>query len=62
MEDYLDVQVSIENEGIGYFLTSYCSSDDMPDEKGKELFDKAIKAIEEFEKYVQIEADKCKNF
>jgi len=46
------VKYRMEQEGTGYFFTGYCSAKDMPDEKSKELFQKALDGIVEFEDYV----------
>lgn len=45
-EEVIDV---LESEGIGYFIKYYCSAEDMPDEKLKNLFAKAKKALDDFE-------------
>ena len=57
-ENYNQVKNKIENEGLGYFLQRYCSSDYMPDEEGKSLFEKAEDALNEFEAYVEMKAEK----
>jgi len=56
-ENFNDVVNKMENEGIGYFITSYCTANDMPDEKSKELFAKAEKALNEFESYIYKKAN-----
>ena len=58
LNNYTRVKNSIENEGLGYFLQGYCSSDYIPDEEGKLLFEKAEAALEEFESYVDMRAQK----
>lgn len=55
---YNRIKHSMDNEGLGYFLQSYCSSDYMPDEEGKLLFEKALNALNEFEQYVEMRAKK----
>ena len=55
---YNSVKHSIENEGLSYFLQSYCSSDYMPDKEGKMLFENALNALNEFEQYVEMRAKK----
>ena len=55
---YNRIKYSIDDEGLGYFLQSYCSSDYMPDEEGKLLFEKAENALNEFEQYVEMRAQK----
>ena len=57
-KSYTEVKYSIENEGLGYFLQSYCSSDYMPDKEGKMLFENALNALNEFEQYVEMRAKK----
>ena len=57
-KSYTEVKYSIENEGLGYFLQSYCSSDYMPDEEGRLLFEKAENALNEFESYVEMRSKK----
>lgn len=57
-KSYTEVKYSIENEGLSYFLQSYCSSDYMPDKEGKMLFENALNALNEFEQYVEMRAKK----
>lgn len=57
-KSYTEVKYSIENEGLGYFLQSYCSSDYMPDEEGRLLFEKAENALNEFEAYIEMRSAK----
>lgn len=61
MEDYSDVKFSIEREGIGYFLMDYIDSSEMPDEKGKELFDEAVNSLKKFQDYVELQYEKEEN-
>lgn len=57
-KNYTKVYYSIENEGLGYFLTRYTSANTMPDEKGEELFNIAKQALLEFENYVNQQMEK----
>lgn len=57
-KNYTKVYYSIENEGLGYFLTSYTSANTMPDEKGEELFNIAKQALLEFKNYVNQQMEK----
>ena len=57
MESYHRVLDKISNEGLSYFLQSYTSADTMPDEIGRELFQKALIALNEFEDYCR---EKCR--
>lgn len=57
-KSYTEVKYSIENEGLGYFIQCYCSSDYMPDEEGRLLFEKAENALNEFEAYVEMRSAK----
>ena len=56
MKNRNDVAIALEEEGIEYFLTSYCGPTDMPDEELKRAFEKALAGIEAFEKLLP-EAD-----
>lgn len=55
---YIKIKRSIANEGLGYFIQCYCSSDYMPDEEGRLLFEKAENALNEFEAYVEMRSAK----
>ena len=55
-DDFKCVLNKIENEGLGYYILDYTSSDSMPDEKSKELFENAEKALTEFKKYIEEKA------
>ncbi len=57
-KNYTKVYYSIENEGLGYFLTGYTSANTMPDEKGEELFNIAKQALLEFKNYVNQQMEK----
>lgn len=57
MENYLKVLNKIENEGLDYFILDYTDANSMPDKKGKELFEKARIALEEFKEYVDLQAE-----
>ncbi len=43
-----EVRDSVEEQGLEYFITGYCSSDSMPDQELKEAFDKLEGSINEF--------------
>ena len=47
----------IEQEGLGYYLISYTDSSEMPDETSKDLFDKAVNALDDFMDYVESMAE-----
>ena len=49
METRKEVAYRVDNEGIGYFLTSYCDESDMPDAELTEAFKTAKEAILAFE-------------
>jgi len=51
-EEFECIQNKIENEGLGYYLLDYAVSDSMPDDKSKKLFEKAVKALSNFKKYI----------
>jgi len=51
-ENFNEVRNKIEDEGIEYFITNYCSANDMPDKKSRKLFAKAEKALKKFESYI----------
>lgn len=55
MQNYTEVNNKIENEGLSYFLQSYCRSDSMPTMEGKILFEKALMALDEFEAFVNFQ-------
>ena len=57
-KNYTKVYYSIQNEGLGYFLTNYTSAYTMPDKKGEELFSIAEQALLEFENYVNQQMEK----
>jgi len=50
---FKEILEQFEIEGFGYFVTEYASVDDMPDEKSKELFEKARNAMNEFRVYIE---------
>ena len=52
-EDFERTLYELNNEGDGYFFTGYTSADYMPDDKSKELFKKALNAIETFREYIE---------
>ena len=56
MENFIDVSNKIDNEGLGYFILDYTSSDSMPDQKSKELFEAAEDALSEFRNYIEEKA------
>ena len=56
-EEFENVVNKIDNEGLGYYLISYTDSSSMPDEKSKDLFDKAVKALNNFTEYVEAKAE-----
>lgn len=60
MEDYEEVRQRINQEGLDYFLMHYTSADSMPTEKGRKLFEKALKSLRKFEAYVEKEAEKIR--
>lgn len=49
MKTRKEVAYQVDNEGIGYFLTSYCDANDMPDSELTEAFQNAKDAILKFE-------------
>jgi len=51
-EEFDYIEAKIDNEGIGYYILDYTTSAEMPDEKSKELFDKASNALREFKNYI----------
>ena len=56
-ENFREVIDRVEDEGLSYFILHYYTPDDMPDEKSKELFAKAEKALKEFENYIYEKAN-----
>lgn len=58
MEDYEEVKILMNQEGIDYFLMHYTNAESMPDKKGQELFAKAKEAMDAFTSYVEEEAEK----
>lgn len=51
-KDREEVANAVAGEGVGYFITSYCSSDAMPDEETRKAFIDAEKAIAKFESII----------
>ena len=51
-EEFEYIENKIKNEGIGYYLLDYTDSSTMPDKKSKELFEKARRAILDFQDYI----------
>ena len=49
-ENREEVAHAVNSEGLGYFLLNYTSSDSMPDDDLKGAFEKAEKALIEFQK------------
>lgn len=58
MQNYTEVFYKIENEGLGYFIQSYCNADSMPTKEGEILFEKARIALDEFEEFVNFQMQK----
>ena len=56
-ENFKELVDVVEDEGLSYFILYCYTSDDMPDEKSKELFAKAEKALKEFENYIYEKAN-----
>ena len=53
LNEFQKIASDIEEEEIGYYLLDYGASIwDMPDEKSKELFANAEKALREFKTYI----------
>lgn len=44
---------TINNEGIGYAVTSYCSGESFKDPKTVELWNKAKDSLRDLEKYLE---------
>ena len=58
MEDYEEVKIRMNQEGIDYFLMRYTDAESMPDKKGQELFAKAKESLDAFTSYVEEESRK----
>jgi len=56
-EEFEYILNKIDNEGLGYYLLDYTDSSEMPDEKSKELFEKANEALFAFKKYIEEKAE-----
>jgi len=52
-EEFENVAYKIDNEGLGYYITSYASASSMPDEESRELFKMAEEALDNFVSYVE---------
>jgi len=56
-ENFKELVNIVEDEGLSYFILYCYTANDMPDEKSKELFAKAEKALKEFENYIYEKAN-----
>ena len=52
-EEFEYVEDKIDQEGLGYYLMDYTDSGEMPDEKSRELFDRASGAMRDFVDYIE---------
>jgi len=51
-QSFKDIETSINEEGLSYYLMYYTNGNEIPTKKGRKLFKKAKKALEEFSDYI----------
>lgn len=56
-EKFQYVENKMEKESIGYYILDYTDSYSMPDDKSKQLFDDAHKALNKFVQYIEEQAN-----